>query len=154
MTRTSTTILGAIALALFAFIVLYERQTMSTAELRGARNQLLERFVRTRVDGVEIERDGEVVASLRREREEGDMLGTWRVVSPFQAAADDDAVSSMLGAVQYAAARSTLEETDAADLERFGILEEITGRKRGRVFSYRSYLTILNEGTDPLPTTT
>ncbi|WP_116134877.1 Fic family protein [Tropicimonas sp. IMCC34043] len=40
-----------------------------------------------------------------------------------------------------------------ADLERFGILEEITGRKRGRVFSYRAYLTILNEGTDPLPTT-
>ena len=41
-----------------------------------------------------------------------------------------------------------------ADLERFGILEEITGRKRGRVFSYRAYLTILSEGTDPLPTTT
>ncbi|MGK2742530.1 Fic family protein [Tepidicaulis sp. LMO-SS28] len=41
-----------------------------------------------------------------------------------------------------------------ADLERFRILEEITGRKRGRVFSYRAYLAILNEGTDPLPTTT
>ena len=41
-----------------------------------------------------------------------------------------------------------------ADLERFGMLEEITGRKRGRVFSYRAYLTILSEGTDPLPITT
>ena len=40
-----------------------------------------------------------------------------------------------------------------ADLERFGIVEEITGRKRGRVFSYRRYLAILSEGTDPLPTT-
>ena len=39
-----------------------------------------------------------------------------------------------------------------ADLERFGIVEEITGRKRGRVFSYRRYLAILSEGTDPLPT--
>jgi Fic family protein len=38
-----------------------------------------------------------------------------------------------------------------ADLERSGILEEITGRKRGRVFSYRRYLAILSEGTDPLP---
>lgn len=38
-----------------------------------------------------------------------------------------------------------------ADLERSGILEEITGRKRGRVFSYRHYLAILSEGTDPLP---
>jgi Fic family protein len=37
------------------------------------------------------------------------------------------------------------------DLERFGILEEVTGRKRGRVFSYRRYLAILDEGADPLP---
>jgi len=39
-----------------------------------------------------------------------------------------------------------------ADLERSGIVEEVTGRKRGRVFSYRGYLAILSEGTDPLPT--
>mgnify|MGYP001766127084 CR=1 FL=1 len=37
------------------------------------------------------------------------------------------------------------------DLERCGIVEEVTGRKRGRVFGYRRYLGILNEGTDPLP---
>jgi len=40
-----------------------------------------------------------------------------------------------------------------ADLERLGVLEEVTGRKRGRVFSYRSYLAILSEGTAPLPST-
>lgn len=40
-----------------------------------------------------------------------------------------------------------------ADLEYFDIVEEITGRKRGRVFSYRRYLAILSEGTDPLPVT-
>jgi Fic family protein len=38
-----------------------------------------------------------------------------------------------------------------ADLERLGIVEEITGRKRDRVFGYRRYLAILSEGTDPLP---
>lgn len=38
-----------------------------------------------------------------------------------------------------------------ADLEKMGIIDEITGRKRGRVFSYRRYLAILSEGTDPLP---
>ena len=37
-----------------------------------------------------------------------------------------------------------------ADLERLGIVGEITGRRRGRVFSYRAYLDILNEGTAPL----
>ncbi|WP_128293429.1 Fic family protein [Afifella aestuarii] len=38
-----------------------------------------------------------------------------------------------------------------AELEKMGIVSEITGRKRGRVFSYQRYLAILSEGTDPLP---
>lgn len=37
------------------------------------------------------------------------------------------------------------------DLERLGIVMEVTGRKRGRVFGYQAYLGILSEGTDPLP---
>ena len=37
-----------------------------------------------------------------------------------------------------------------ADLERLGIVEEVTGRRRGRVFGYRGYLAILSEGTEPL----
>jgi Fic family protein len=40
-----------------------------------------------------------------------------------------------------------------ADLQRIGVLDEITGRKRGRVFGYRRYLAILSEGTEPLPAT-
>ncbi len=40
-----------------------------------------------------------------------------------------------------------------ADLERLGIVQEVTGRRRGRVFGYRAYLAILSEGTDPLPLT-
>jgi Fic family protein len=35
-----------------------------------------------------------------------------------------------------------------AHLESLGILREITGRRRGRVFVYEDYLAILNEGTE------
>ena len=35
-------------------------------------------------------------------------------------------------------------------LENLGIVREITGRKRERVFAYTSYLAIFNEGTEPL----
>lgn len=35
-------------------------------------------------------------------------------------------------------------------LEKLGIVREISGRKRERVFAYSSYLEILNEGTEPL----
>lgn len=38
-----------------------------------------------------------------------------------------------------------------ADLQRLEVVEEVTGRRRGRVFGYRRYLAILSEGTDPLP---
>ena len=38
-----------------------------------------------------------------------------------------------------------------SDLERLAIVEEVTGRRRGRVFGYSGYLAILNEGTAPLP---
>ena len=37
------------------------------------------------------------------------------------------------------------------DLIRLGVVNEVTGRRRGRVFGYRRYLDILNEGTQPLP---
>lgn len=39
-----------------------------------------------------------------------------------------------------------------ADLETLGIVAEMTGKKRGRVFGYTAYLRILNEGTTPLST--
>ncbi len=38
-----------------------------------------------------------------------------------------------------------------ADLVRLGIVSEVTGRRRGRVYAYDRYLAILSEGTEPLP---
>lgn len=35
-------------------------------------------------------------------------------------------------------------------LKRLGIVEEITGRQRDRVYAYRRYIEILNEGAEPL----
>lgn len=37
-----------------------------------------------------------------------------------------------------------------ASLESLGIVRELTGRERGRVFSYDQYLRILSEGTEPV----
>lgn len=37
-----------------------------------------------------------------------------------------------------------------AALREMGIVREITGRRRGRVFTYARYLSILSEGTEPL----
>ena len=37
-----------------------------------------------------------------------------------------------------------------ADLERLGIVSEVTGKRRNRVFSYTAFLDILSEGTGPV----
>jgi Fic family protein len=36
-------------------------------------------------------------------------------------------------------------------MEGLGILHEITGKQRGRIYAYSAYLKILSEGTEPLP---
>ena len=36
-------------------------------------------------------------------------------------------------------------------LVELGIAREVTGRRRNRLFAYDAYLTILREGTEPLP---
>ncbi len=36
-------------------------------------------------------------------------------------------------------------------LEELGLLKEVTGRQRGRLYVYKNYLDILQEGTEPLP---
>jgi Fic family protein len=48
--------------------------------------------------------------------------------------------------------RSTVPTVIAAlaVLERLGVIQEVTGRRRGRVYAYGNYLAILNEGAEPL----
>jgi len=38
-----------------------------------------------------------------------------------------------------------------ADLARLGVVREISGRRRRRLYAYDAYLAILNEGAEPLP---
>jgi Fic family protein len=36
-----------------------------------------------------------------------------------------------------------------ANLQKLGIVKEVTGKRRGRLFAYTSYMNILNRGTEP-----
>ena len=38
-----------------------------------------------------------------------------------------------------------------AHMQKLGIVHETTGRQRGNVFVYGAFLSLLSEGTDPLP---
>ena len=36
-----------------------------------------------------------------------------------------------------------------ANLQKLGIVNEVTGKRRGRLFAYTRYMDILNRGTEP-----
>lgn len=130
MNRKSTAALATVAIALFAFIVLHERHTLSSGELEGRSGRLLERFVRNRVDAVRIERP-EQPALVLTHHDSGEFaaddpnaaingLGHWTLDEPIAAEVDEDAVFSMLGAMEWADARRTLEGISAEDAARYG----------------------------------
>jgi Fic family protein len=42
--------------------------------------------------------------------------------------------------------------SDAVEhMRRLGLMQEVTGKRRKRLFAYHEYLAILSEGTEPLP---
>jgi len=82
-----------------------------------------------------------------------------RIMAKSERASSALRVHDLLQQNPYLAANQLVERTGLsaptvnaalADLERIGVVEEVTGRKRGRVFGYRRYLAILSEGTEPL----
>jgi Fic family protein len=62
--------------------------------------------------------------------------------------------SKPIVSIQAAAQNSGLSvptaTTALAHLQKLGIVREMTGRQRNRLFIYKKYLDILNEGTEPL----
>jgi hypothetical protein len=134
----TTLILGALCAAAGAFIWLYERQTLSSGELEQRRGRLLERFVRARCEKLEIQRGGTTV-TLVRERAEGEEgeLGVWHLRAPVDAPADEEAVSALLGALEWMDDRREFRGISQADRARMGL-------DRPRL---RAWLTVANERT-------
>lgn len=93
---------------------------------------------------------GRIVALFREDRERvaaADRAGTaLRVHDLLQARpyATQKMISARTG-LSHPTVNSCL-----SDLQVLGIIEEITGRKRERVYAYRRYLDILSEGAEPL----
>ena len=121
MNKQTTIVLAIVNAAVLAFILLFERGSLSTTEVAGRRGRLLTHFVRERVTSVELVRGEEPPISFARERADDDELGVWHIVAPVATAADDDAVDSFLSALEWLDARRTLDGITAEDQVRFGL---------------------------------
>jgi hypothetical protein len=125
MSKRSVIALAAVAAALAAFIFFYERHLLSTGDVSDRADRLLPTFVRDRVTRLEIEREGGNLV-LAREQEDGaeeGELGEWMLVEPVRSETDFDAVDSVLGALEWADARRSIEGVSAEDRTTFGLAE-------------------------------
>ncbi|MCC6877183.1 MAG: DUF4340 domain-containing protein [Sandaracinaceae bacterium] len=123
MSKRTALILASIAAALLVAILATEIGSLSSTELRERRGRVLSSFVRRHVTRVSVQRADEPVIVLERSREEQDELGTWRLTAPVRAAADEDAVDGLLGALEWLQPERTLQNIGAEDRRRFGLEE-------------------------------
>lgn len=126
MKTISVSILAGVALSLFAYIVLVERNQLTDIELEGRGARLIERFSQRRVEEVTIERSGESIQLVALERagdEEAEEERSWELREPLVARADSGAVAALLGALEWAQPRRTIEGATAADLTEYGLAD-------------------------------
>ncbi|MEY4581873.1 MAG: hypothetical protein RL701_6576 [Pseudomonadota bacterium] len=122
MPRTSIVLL-IVALGLTAFIVFFERDTLSTSEREGRKGRVLESFMRERVTHLELQRHGVTTSLVKVAPKPDDPLdvGGWHVEAPYRAAADQNAVDGLLESLEWAEARRSLGAASPKELEQFGL---------------------------------
>ena len=123
--KRTTIVLSVIAASLLAFILIFERGTLSSSDLAGRRGHVLTRFVRDQVTQVELVRGEEEAIVLEREPLEDDAeegaIADFRLAAPVDARADQDAVGSFLGALEWLMATRTLDGITDEDRARYGL---------------------------------
>ncbi|NOY94072.1 MAG: DUF4340 domain-containing protein [Deltaproteobacteria bacterium] len=111
--------LAVIALGLLAYIGLVERHSLSSGELSGREARLLPRLVRARVEQITLDHADQHIV-IRRVRTEAEELGEWRLLQPVEARADQEAVASLLGSLDWADARRRLGAVGSDESSQFG----------------------------------
>jgi hypothetical protein len=115
-------VLGVLAASLLVFIVWVERGTLTSGELEQRKGTAIPALVRDRISKLEIQRAGSMVV-VERETIDDDAeeaTETWQVRVPFRAKADQDAIDTLLGELEFLDARRRIEGISEADRKRFG----------------------------------
>ena len=121
MKKRTTLILAGIVAVLAVFILVWERHQVTSGETSDREGRLLPTFVRDRVRRLEITHAGKKIVLERPEPPESGEMVDWRLKTPRDVEADDDAVDAVMGALEWLDARRTVGEVSDADRRRFGL---------------------------------
>ena len=109
-----------LALALIAYIALFERDSLSSKELDERKGRVLSTFVRDHLTQLSLTRDGKGLVLARKLDDDG-TFSPWKLTSPLSAEADQDSVDRLLGELEWLSARRILEHVKSTELEQFGL---------------------------------
>jgi hypothetical protein len=113
-------VLGVIAALLLGYILIFERGTVGTRELETRQGSVLPQLIRDRVNKLEVQRKGATLV-LERNLEGIDEEALWKVKAPYQAEADQDAVDTLIGDLEWLHPKRTLRDVNAEDQKKFGV---------------------------------
>lgn len=120
MSKRGIVVLGLVAAALLAYVLVFERASVTSKERSERSGRVLVSFVREKVERLTLQRKGTRVVLARKPRNDGTFEG-FRVLEPYTAKADDDAVDQVLGELEWLSAKRTLDAITPEDEQRFGL---------------------------------
>ena len=120
MSKRAIVVLAVVVLALLAYILKFERTSLTSKELDQRSGKVLTSFVRDKLERLEIQRKGKRVVLQRKPGEEGG-FGAWQMLEPWQGEADESEVDQVLGELEWLDARRTLADLSAKDRAQFGL---------------------------------
>ncbi|QQR89268.1 MAG: DUF4340 domain-containing protein [Myxococcales bacterium] len=104
--------------AIIAYIVMFERHTLSDSELEGRETTLLPDFVLKHVSEIDLTYDGERL--LFEQHQSNTAQPTWSLKRPKIKKPNRDAIDSLLATLEWTEALRRLEDVDAADRHALG----------------------------------
>jgi hypothetical protein len=120
MGRT-TIILGIITAIMAAFILFFERGTITSRDVEKRKGHLIQWFIRDRIKKVEIERGGQKTVLVKVPVNADDPeTEIWKFSQPWSAEADDSAIDSILGALEWLDSKRVLDKISNEDKKQFG----------------------------------
>jgi hypothetical protein len=108
MSTRALAILSVIAAALLAYVLVFERGSVTSKELADRAGRVLPSFVREKVEKITVQRRGVEVVLARKRDQDG--LGALELIAPIKAPADADASDRLLGELEWLSARRTVED--------------------------------------------
>jgi len=134
--RTVLIVLG-IAVVLLAFIMFFERESMTTDELEGRKDRVFVEFRLEAVEGVAIRGTSGQRVELRRNEDPAEDSEKWKIVTPVELEGDAASVRSVLSAIDYLLKDRVVRGDDVAADPTYGLTEPrviasftIRGRER------------------------